>query len=518
MPTENLEYLDESGINRTGANVLAKIAEAKAQIEAELDSLSYAQPDGIYPDMTVGAVIGADETAQWATRESTGTGSATVRSVQGAAVAWNQLAPEISDANWYKNAGVTVIYNDDVVRLTFVNDGVTTASSARVEVRPDFFAGNGAYNHKFLVVSDVKPSKNMQMQMFLFGRTLQGVESGKTILATKTNINAGVTTRVANIVTETNEDVYWVKMGIGICGDSSRPVLAGDYCDVSNAMLFDLTQMFGAGNEPTTVAEFEAMFPAAYYPYSTPTLKPVQIAGIASTDANGDALDSVEWGTQTLRAAGSVADMLYSDHVDVKVAAVDLGTLSWVYDTSGTVPFFRSKLPSDYAEPTTAGIDNLECGKYEAGTSVTKGWYSSNERDKSIRPIYGQGFNVGVQDSAYTDAASLKAALAGELLFYELATPTTTPISPALPMTYRVEQGGAESIIVPAGEISAAPILTVADPVNMSTELALIWAAIEALQARGSLQLSRVDMGNVDEVQKDTEEIAEIETVKEVQE
>lgn len=32
--------------------------------------------------------------------------------------------------------------------------------------------------------------------------------------------------------------------------------------------LFDLTAMFGSGNEPTTVEEFEAMFPAAYYPYN----------------------------------------------------------------------------------------------------------------------------------------------------------------------------------------------------------------------------------------------------------
>lgn len=40
---------------------------------------------------------------------------------------------------------------------------------------------------------------------------------------------------------------------------------------VKNAMVFDLTQMFGAGNEPT-IEEFEAMFPADYYPYSKPTI------------------------------------------------------------------------------------------------------------------------------------------------------------------------------------------------------------------------------------------------------
>ena len=41
---------------------------------------------------------------------------------------------------------------------------------------------------------------------------------------------------------------------------------------VENAILipqlFDLTEMFGAGNEPKTVAEFKAKFPNDYYPYS----------------------------------------------------------------------------------------------------------------------------------------------------------------------------------------------------------------------------------------------------------
>lgn len=36
--------------------------------------------------------------------------------------------------------------------------------------------------------------------------------------------------------------------------------------------LFDLTKMFGSGNEPSTVAEFEAMFTEDYYPYNEGTL------------------------------------------------------------------------------------------------------------------------------------------------------------------------------------------------------------------------------------------------------
>lgn len=31
---------------------------------------------------------------------------------------------------------------------------------------------------------------------------------------------------------------------------------------------YDLTTMFGSGNEPVNVEEFEKMFPADYYPYN----------------------------------------------------------------------------------------------------------------------------------------------------------------------------------------------------------------------------------------------------------
>lgn len=50
----------------------------------------------------------------------------------------------------------------------------------------------------------------------------------------------------------------------------SSDTVAGDYFEVSNACLFDLTVLFGAGNEPTTVEDFKAMFPASYYPYALP--------------------------------------------------------------------------------------------------------------------------------------------------------------------------------------------------------------------------------------------------------
>ena len=64
---------------------------------------------GYNPSLSVGradALTGADSTAQWAQRTTEGSGSATVRSVQGAAVAWNQLIKngnfESTSVSWTK--------------------------------------------------------------------------------------------------------------------------------------------------------------------------------------------------------------------------------------------------------------------------------------------------------------------------------------------------------------------------------------------------------------------------------
>ena len=49
-----------------------------------------------------------------------------------------------------------------------------------------------------------------------------------------------------------------------------------DYA-VSDFMLIDLTKMFGAGNEPSTPEEFEALFLEDYYPYNEGTLMSIPV-------------------------------------------------------------------------------------------------------------------------------------------------------------------------------------------------------------------------------------------------
>ena len=51
-------------------------------------------------------------------------------------------------------------------------------------------------------------------------------------------------------------------------------------------MFIDMTLMFGAGNEPSTVEEFESMFPASYYPYNEGELLSAGVTEVQSKKAD----------------------------------------------------------------------------------------------------------------------------------------------------------------------------------------------------------------------------------------
>lgn len=56
--------------------------------------------------------------------------------------------------------------------------------------------------------------------------------------------------------------------------------------DVVCPQIFDLTQMFGSGNEPSAPEEFEAMFPADYYPYNAGELMSAPVNQIVEQGRN----------------------------------------------------------------------------------------------------------------------------------------------------------------------------------------------------------------------------------------
>ena len=90
----------------------------------------------------------------------------------------------------------------------------------------------------------------------------------------------------------------------------------GESIKIRNVNIFDLTQMFGSGNEPSTVEEFEAMFPADYYPYNASELMSAPVNEVVEQGKN------LYYGTEML-AVGSdsheyFTEGYYSKNIQLK--------------------------------------------------------------------------------------------------------------------------------------------------------------------------------------------------------
>lgn len=217
---------------------------------------------------------------------------------------------------------------------------------------------------------------------------------------------------------------------------------------VDNAMLFDLTAMFGAGNEPSTVEEFRAMFPADYYPYNPGELMSAEVVEVESkgtfpiTQSVREMCPGYGW------SAGTVCNEIdFGRKVYVqRVGSVDLGTLDWSYDSVKKI-FFSAPVLGIYKHTDNSAVPKWLCANYVTSS------FNAIRDDGSIKQnmAMGQGFEAAIgadcqciRDDSYTDAAAFKAAMDGVMLYYELATPIEVDLSSFLPDDnfIEVEAGG----------------------------------------------------------------------------
>ena len=98
-----------------------------------------------------------------------------------------------------------------------------------------------------------------------------------------------------------------------------------------------------------------------------------------------------------------------------KLRGVDMGALSWEH--------IDGKWFAAPVGDKAVGLSNLLCDKYPLG-----GVGFTGIPDKSITGSAEYRY-IYVRDAEYSDAATLKAALSGVMLYYELATPEVTDIT-----------------------------------------------------------------------------------------
>lgn len=148
-----------------------------------------------------------------------------------------------------------------------------------------------------------------------------------------------------------------------------------------------------------------------------------------------------------MRSAGTAHDEIRYNKATQKweavkrIGEVDLGTLDWILTS---LRYFRAQLPSDSIVPTNTDYNGYICAKYERVD------FNLIYGQQVAFPCFGIPANnpvCCVSDSSYTDISSFKAAMAGVILYYELANPIVTEIEEAFNLDYEVWNGGTEQAI-----------------------------------------------------------------------
>ena len=265
-----------------------------------------------------------DTDTAYAKTVPTGAKLMSVKSVGGRSVAWNQLADAVDVA-------------DNTEDFYYVNTKFRSN-------RPKWVKGH-KYFMKFYAKSDVEP----------FGITI-GYSGAENVLFDMdgqkfTNRTSGWQTLFYTPSDNLIDDWPYIAL---------RPIRYSSPTQftysVNSLMIVDLTAMFGSGNEPASVEEFEKIFPADYYPYNAGE---VVSAGVTEV-AVGDTVCQIPEAIRNLPGYGVEGNVVdYEAKTYTQNNAVD-GMEIKALDTPITTDI-SSLIPDDF-------LRNIEV---EAGGSIT---------------------------------------------------------------------------------------------------------------------------------------------------
>lgn len=318
-----------------------------------------------------------------------------VKNIGGRSIMWNQLVKPVPTV--VTQAGVKFTFSDDGI-ITLNGTATTTGSAVSVQ------SVKNQKGHKYLMIAS----------------PLSGVYGKDQLQFSSQSYGQDSTGHGTIITNESSNEKWYYTLYVyeGVTYDNVK----------LQPQIYDLTAMFGSGNEPTTVEEFEKIFPADYYPYNAGEVVRTGVTEVAVGDTAYPipeaikALPGYGWSAGTAR---NYVDYENKQYVQC-VQSVDLGTLSWVAGVGGKVSFQTSqvtgqKLTKNYSVPP-----NIICSKYSTKTQ-NELWGHINVT--GITADANTDGYIDVNDTSYTDATAFKQAMQGVMLYYELETPIVTDIS-----------------------------------------------------------------------------------------
>ena len=173
----------------------------------------------------------------------------------GGLINWNQKAPALNTTNWKKlnTTGMTFTAADGVATVTIAGD-----KSVNTHIYPDptpDVAGHVVYFRVDAKCDNAKSDQKVRIYFF------QNASTGQSAIYTAVSANWETYEAVATITVTAQQIRFYVTTGSN--SDFSYYI--------KNPQIIDLTQMFGAGNEPTTLDAFHALFPVNEYAYNAGT-------------------------------------------------------------------------------------------------------------------------------------------------------------------------------------------------------------------------------------------------------
>lgn len=383
-----------------------KIAENTAEISAVklTDKELQRRVDALY-DMGQGVThrFETDTDTAYVKTIPTGGKLMSVKNIGGRSIMWNQLVKPVPTV--VTQAGVKFTFSDDGI-ITLNGTATTTGSAVSVQ------SVKNQKGHKYLMIAS----------------PLSGVYGKDQLQFSSQSYGQDSTGHGTIITNESSNEKWYYTLYVyeGVTYDNVK----------LQPQIFDLTAMFGSGNEPSTVEEFEKIFPADYYPYNAGEVVRTGVTEVAVGDTAYPipeaikALPGYGWSAGTARNYVDYENKRYVQCVN----SVDLGTLTWTAGggiSSRTVFIASSrKICGQKLSYNSAIASNILCSKYLAK--------SQNEVWSDAAPV-GIATNatidgyVYVNDTAYTDATAFKQAMQGVMLYYELETPIVTDISSLIP-------------------------------------------------------------------------------------
>ena len=324
----------------------------------------------------------------------------------GGNIEWNQIAPELKINNYTFN-------NSDGT----ISDGVISVAPREIGVQYNFGISNTVASipivgHKYYYSEEIKITTETQKRRYVITMNFYNFWH-------PTNLVIGEFVRV-EVIGTCMTDAYKARLFNYPINTSGTSESTDEIVEVKNIILCDLTAMFGAGNEPSTVEEFKALFPADYYPYNKGDITTV---GAVNGDPYRHATITIpsdpgivyggqitvnDDGTGTLKS--ELAYALLNDP-DKWVSATGTTNFQYMQYYNG-----RKKYDNSYT--------GLSCSYMTVDTlkqnTQTARWRGASDTQ------FGLKWTDGTLEQVKADAAAGKIAIC-----YELATPLTYTLTAA---------------------------------------------------------------------------------------